>query len=172
MSGQCPIGWVPYYDNGIEGHDSCLMYNVTAVSFGNASCPYGTHLVTILAPNTSVSLLYNAFLSVSNFYTNGTHTWLGARQAPHQPHKNVGWSWVDGTSNANLYNGTNNITGYGMWSAHDISGRTGQPEYVDRQAASATRESPCTLTCFTFGQLTWSIFTLVFLGTYSGLRLT
>lgn len=118
LSAQCPIGWVPYLDNGVEGHDSCLLYNSTKVPFTTAlaSCPSGSHLVTIKGPSASTSRLYDTVLGVSNYFVTSASVWLGCSQAWAQPYKNYGWSWIDGTSNANLYNGMNNITGFGLWS--------------------------------------------------------
>lgn len=121
FSGQCPAGWALYQDNGVEGHDSCLMYNSTRMNYTNAlaSCPSGSHLVTVAAPNASVSHLYDTVLSVSNYYAAGTLVWVGCSQARAQPYKNAGWAWIDGTSNANLYNGRNNITGFGLWASNE-----------------------------------------------------
>lgn len=93
------------------------MYNATNVTFANAvaSCPFGTHVVTFNAPNSSASRLYDTVLGLSNYFVNQTVAWLGCSQAWAQPYKNYGWSWIDGTSASNLYNGTNNVTGWGLW---------------------------------------------------------
>lgn len=117
FNGQCPSGWAPYFDNGVEGHDSCLVYNSATVTFATAlaSCPSGSHLLTMGASSGSISHLFNTMLGLSGYYTNGLATWLGCSQVWGQPYKNVGWTWVDGTNNSNLYTGVNNITGYGAW---------------------------------------------------------
>lgn len=130
FGGQCPAGWTVYRDNGVEGHDSCLMYNSTVVPFATASafCPSGSHLVTVKAANTSISLLYNSILLLSNFYVSSTKVWLGATQARLQPYKNYGWSWIDGTNATNLYNGVNNVTAYGLWTSSGGAWAQGQPE--------------------------------------------
>lgn len=127
FSGQCPSGWTAYLDNGGEGHDSCLYYNSTGTSYAKAACPSGSHLVTVKAVNASVSALYSAVLALTGV---NARVWFGASQAWAQPYKNVGWTWVDGTSSFNLYNGVNNITRYGLWSSTGGIGNAGQPEYV------------------------------------------
>lgn len=129
-TGQCPTGWTYYHDDGTEGHDSCLIYNSFPLNFTNAVswCPSGTHLATINAPNAGVSRLYGTLLGLSEYYLNQQSSWIGCSQAWAQPYKNFGWRWIDSTSNGNLYNGTANITSYGMWSGVDTGLGCGRPK--------------------------------------------
>lgn len=94
------------------------MFNSTPMPYSTAltACPFGTHLTTINAPNVSVSRLLDTALGVANYFSaTGLNIWLGCSQAWAQPYKNYGWSWVDGTSNSNLYTGVNNVSNYGIW---------------------------------------------------------
>lgn len=113
---QCPSGWQTYTDDGSEGHNSCYR-NFGSVWYtwtqANASCPTNSHLLTIKA-----TTYPSAFTSRINTTGLANSAWMGCYQLYAQPARNVGWQWVDGTSNASLgQNSTYNAVGYGLWRA-------------------------------------------------------
>lgn len=120
----CPSGWYLYTDDGTEGHNSCLLLVKTAISWAaaNSTCVQGTHLLTIAATTypSGITSFLNVTWGQSDFH-------IGCSQLYAQPARNVGWQWVDGTSNASLeQNSTYNAVGYGMWRVS-----TGEPKYVN-----------------------------------------
>jgi hypothetical protein len=61
VSQRCPYGWAYYVDtDGSEGTDSCLLVSPTTAlswSAANASCPAGSHLLTVKSSLSTRGLL-------------------------------------------------------------------------------------------------------------------
>ena len=106
----CPDGWAFYLDDdGSEGVDSCVkISDQTAPSWdlANASCPAGSHLLTVRGFSTSLGLL--AFVS-SLTNSSGAPVYVGCEQAPGG---GSGWRWLDDTDASNLNCGSD---GCGLW---------------------------------------------------------
>lgn len=98
----CPAGWARYVDtDGSQGSDSCLIVIPGASDWGsaNASCPTGSHLVTIRGsrPSAMFSVVYS--LAVDSGMQ---HVGLGCSQVSTARERAAGWSWLDGTDDSNL----------------------------------------------------------------------
>lgn len=131
LSSRCPgPGWVYYQDvSGQEGKDSCLLfssYTVTSFLVAAASCPAGSHLLTIGAGQlqyyNSTAATTSSLLTFALSTSAGRFTWIGCSQNAAATGKAQGWSWIDGTEAGNLNCGSGNGLGCGIWAS-------GEPKY-------------------------------------------
>jgi hypothetical protein len=118
VSSKCERGWTFYKDSGTEGADSCLYvssYRVSSWAEANASCPSGSHLLTISSSSNSTGL---SVFAGSLFRT--SFAYIGCYQSPSATQRAQGWSWVDGTPAANLNCGSGSGGGgCGVWGADE-----------------------------------------------------
>jgi hypothetical protein len=117
VSSRCALGWTLYRDRGTEGSDSCLYvspYWVSSWAEANASCPSGSHLLTISSSSNSTGL---SVFAGSLFRT--SFAYIGCYQSEVATQRAAGWSWVDDTAASNLNCGTGNGGGgCGVWAAN------------------------------------------------------
>ncbi len=147
VSPLCPYGWAYYADaDGSEGTDSCVYISpstVTSWSAANASCPSGSHLLTVKSASSTSGLLPFA---TSMYHGSGQRVYIGCRcvavqvighvisscrihvcvctcsQSGGASQRAAGWSWVDDTSAATLNCGSGSGgDGCGLWN-------TGEPK--------------------------------------------
>jgi hypothetical protein len=99
----CKHGWTRYSDgSATEGRDSCYMVSpgtVASWAVAKASCPIGSHLLTITGTSKASNSLLGA---VRSTMTNGFNAYYGCSQAASATSRFAGWSWVDGTGDANV----------------------------------------------------------------------
>lgn len=130
VSSRCLSGWVYYQDvSGQEGYDSCLFfstYTVSSFAVAAASCPTGSHLLTIgagqVAFNDTTSVK-GALIRFAMSMSAGRMVFIGCSQSATATSKTAGWSWVDGTPAGNLNCGGGGTKGCGVWASN-------QPEYA------------------------------------------
>ena len=118
VSSSCPPGWVFYLDDGSEGTDSCVLISATTASTwaaANASCPIGSHLLTVRSASSAVGLLPFA---TSLYHGAGQLVYVGCFQDAAALSRAGSWSWVDGTDASNLNCGDGSGgNGCGLWNA-------------------------------------------------------
>ncbi len=118
VSPSCPFGWTVYVDDGSEGADSCVMISTGTVSTwaaANASCPAGSHLLTVRSASTAAGLLPFA---TSLYRGAGQLVYVGCFQDAAALSRASGWAWIDGTDASNLNCGTGSGgDGCGLWNA-------------------------------------------------------
>jgi hypothetical protein len=112
VSSKCPYGWAYYADvDGSETTDSCLyvsMYKVSTWVQAVASCPSGSHLLTVRGTSTTGLLTFAGSLFPSDLF------YIGCSQSSTATTRQSGWSWVDGTPATNLNCGSG-ADGCGVW---------------------------------------------------------
>lgn len=115
VSQLCPFGWVFYNDDGSEGGNSCLQpstHVASSWSIAAASCPSGSHLLTVKSTSTSPYLLaFAASLLPSAFF-------IGCSQNSTAVAPAAGWAWVDNTLPSNL-NCASGSPSCGIWNSTD-----------------------------------------------------
>ena len=114
----CKNGWTRYTDDGSEGKDSCLKVGSSTNSYATAAgaCPALSHLFTFASSSRTGGIMQAALSLIS------TQKWYGCSQDAASTQRAAGWSWIDGTSAANLLCGNpNGASGCGAWG-------TGEPK--------------------------------------------
>jgi hypothetical protein len=80
VSPRCPFGWAYYVDaDGSEGYDSCVYISPSTASswsVANASCPAGSHLLTVKSGVSTQGLLPFA---TSLYHATGEKVYIGCR---------------------------------------------------------------------------------------------